>query len=598
MAFVVASSDSSAASSQDHSGWRSGRQYERVRGLPEAPEEEEEQRRCMPSWRRSNVRSMRREVISLDDDTGLHASSRPSAVAAGLSPPQLPGRPQRLGPRSACVLAALVASTLALSLICLATLRPAAFVPPAAATGEGPSGAGPAGIDVRLTGASGSDDVAAEHLAPVPRLRAVRDLAEESDVAVADTHGSSSEGLRSTENGRPKCDAMEEDVEFWTAKAIYEMEFVTSSAMCKAKCENVPDCRAWTWGRAGSGPQSSEVCFLRGLGDGERIWRLPRRGLISGVPCHSKSSDGEGQQLARGKKEDGRDERREKHEVERKESGEQHTEEKHKGTNFTDNHNVEEAKNPVVTFQPGSLLCFCLFVPGSYEQGLLTMQYNQGASIFGCDEYDVYTNKSFELVPGVLTRKVDSDLHCELGGKYQTALNNGIFMKVWSTVVGDRRYLNHDWTVKVDADSVFFPDRLRPLVREHSDGGNSGAGVYLNNCQFGLHGPVEVFSRNAVTVWGEKMHHCRAVFHRQCSGSCLWGEDMFIDQCLWKVLKSRREDDFRILMEDHCAPPPGWNACTDPTVAAFHPFKSQDGYLQCLHSAWAIRREGNIQVKQ
>jgi len=101
-----------------------------------------------------------------------------------------------------------------------------------------------------------------------------------------------------------------------------------------------------------------------------------------------------------------------------------------------------------------------------------------------------------------------------------------------------------------------------------------------------------------VKVWGAGMHHCRAHFHRQCGGSCLWGEDMFIDMCLWKVLKSRREDDFRILMEDHCAPPSGWNSCTDTTVAAFHPFKSEDAYLQCLHSALASERAGTMQVKQ
>merc|ERR1712217_236134 len=173
----------------------------------------------------------------------------------------------------------------------------------------------------------------------------------------------------------------------------------------------------------------------------------------------------------------------------------------------------------------------------------------------------------------------------------------------WTAVVKDSKHLRHDWTVKVDADTVFFPDRLRPLVLTHAAGGNSGTGVYLNNCRFGLHGPIEVLSRNAVIAWGSGMQQCRDHFHRMCSGSCSWGEDLFIDQCLQKVLKSQRIDEFKILLEDHCDHPPDWASCSDTTVAAFHPFKLEQGYRACLNNALASRPPvvdvvGNLQVRQ
>jgi len=236
------------------------------------------------------------------------------------------------------------------------------------------------------------------------------------------------------------------------------------------------------------------------------------------------------------------------------------------------------------------MFCWILILLKSYEEGLIRLQHKLGAGVFGCDDYDIYSNATMELLPGVATRSVDVDLHCEYGGKWKTALNNGIFMTVWTAVAGDGKYARYAWTVKVDADTVFLPHRLRPFLVEHQAGFSSGAGVYLNNCVFGLHGPIEVFSKNAVKIWSEQMGHCREHFHRQCGGSCLWGEDKFIDQCLWKVLKSRRIDDFRIMLEDHCNHPPNWASCTDRVVASFHPFKSESAYHDCWSRAVAASK--------
>eukprot|EP00445_Apocalathium_hangoei_P004426 CAMPEP_0203844332 /NCGR_PEP_ID=MMETSP0359-20131031/3133_1 /ASSEMBLY_ACC=CAM_ASM_000338 /TAXON_ID=268821 /ORGANISM="Scrippsiella Hangoei, Strain SHTV-5" /LENGTH=818 /DNA_ID=CAMNT_0050759247 /DNA_START=47 /DNA_END=2500 /DNA_ORIENTATION=- len=203
-----------------------------------------------------------------------------------------------------------------------------------------------------------------------------------------------------------------------------------------------------------------------------------------------------------------------------------------------------------------SLYCFVLILPGSYEQQLLATQSRQRVGIFLCDEYTVYSNKPIDDLLGVPVGIVNSSLKCEKGGEFGTALNLDIFMSVWDAVRDNGKFLHQDWTVKVDPDSVFFPDRLRSLIG--TDVFEPPSGVYLNNCMFGLHGPLEVLSKRAVESWLEGRYKCKDHFWEMCHGDCLWGEDLFVDQCLWKVLNVRREGNFRLLMEEHCKPPDNW----------------------------------------
>jgi len=205
-------------------------------------------------------------------------------------------------------------------------------------------------------------------------------------------------------------------------------------------------------------------------------------------------------------------------------------------------------------------------------------------NIFACDSFAVYSNLAYNITAGVSTTLIHSDLKCKIGGEFKTALNTDIFLKVWNRLLVDGTYKRYDWTVKSDADAVFFAQRLRTILISHP-GGLEGRGVYLNNCKYGMHGPVEVFSRNAVDAWGAGIGACLQFFSSLCSGPCSWGEDMFIDQCLIRVVKVKRDDEFDLLSEDHCDPPPGWNACNDPSKASFHPFKTLEGYQGCVNSA-------------
>eukprot|EP00418_Pyrodinium_bahamense_P023852 CAMPEP_0179131874 /NCGR_PEP_ID=MMETSP0796-20121207/62660_1 /TAXON_ID=73915 /ORGANISM="Pyrodinium bahamense, Strain pbaha01" /LENGTH=560 /DNA_ID=CAMNT_0020830809 /DNA_START=124 /DNA_END=1807 /DNA_ORIENTATION=+ len=240
------------------------------------------------------------------------------------------------------------------------------------------------------------------------------------------------------------------------------------------------------------------------------------------------------------------------------------------------------------TFPPGSLYCFALMQPVGYELLLLQLQWKKKAGIFECDEPAILSSRVVDVAPGLKTRVVDSDLKCTYGGEFMTALNTDIFMAVWKKVIEDGRYSFHAWTIKVDPDCVFFPIRLKEKLKKHPE--NSPAGVYLNNCKYGLHGPIEIFSKNAVRTWDKGRQRCVDHFNKQCNGPCAWGEDLFIDQCLWKVLNVRRDNDSSILTEDHCDPKPGWNECKDRSYVAFHPFKTVDGFKQCLNNTARMAR--------
>lgn len=230
-----------------------------------------------------------------------------------------------------------------------------------------------------------------------------------------------------------------------------------------------------------------------------------------------------------------------------------------------------------------SVLCFAVMRPDTYEQGLIAWQYRNKVNIFACDEWAVYSSRKVDVVPGFLqSAVVDSDLKCDVGGEFGTALNTEIFFKVWDRVFEDKRYLFHEYVVKVDPDTVFLVDRLRVALAFHDD---EEGGVYFNNCKFGLHGPIEVFSQKAVDVWQGGRQRCVHHFEKLCSGPCLWGEDMFIDQCLQKVLKVKRVNDWNLISEAHCDSP-DWPECRNGHVT-FHPFKDLVSYQKCLENAAA-----------
>jgi hypothetical protein len=221
-----------------------------------------------------------------------------------------------------------------------------------------------------------------------------------------------------------------------------------------------------------------------------------------------------------------------------------------------------------------SLFCFSLMLPWGYEPDLLRMQISERRSIFACEDFVVYSSVALDLGSGYVTERLDTDLHCPLGGQYHTALNTPIFLKIWDTVIEDGRFLEHEWTIKADPDCVFLPSRLRDIVRVHAltSAVELGKGLFLNNCRFGLHGPLEVVSRRALAAYGKGAKACKQPPQ----------EDVYLQHCMLS-LGVTQMNQFNLLAEAACKSP-DWESCHSQQ-AAFHPFKSLDAYRECQAEA-------------
>merc|ERR1712217_606336 len=117
-----------------------------------------------------------------------------------------------------------------------------------------------------------------------------------------------------------------------------------------------------------------------------------------------------------------------------------------------------------------TMYCFSMWTKNtgstkkSYEKELLAGVYAKKASMFACEKAAVFSDVDEPIADGLTPTKVfdvDNDFHFAKGKSTGGWTNAGIFMQVWKAVAAAGDYLAYDWTVKVDADAVFFPARNR-----------------------------------------------------------------------------------------------------------------------------------------
>lgn len=220
-----------------------------------------------------------------------------------------------------------------------------------------------------------------------------------------------------------------------------------------------------------------------------------------------------------------------------------------------------------------SLYCFSIIRDTGYEPELVREQLPLGIGIFACDEYGLYSTGSTELGEDVFGPVATISFPgAEVGtSKDGTAANTALFLNAWDAVNRDGRLWNHDFTVKVDPDAVLLPDRLRNHLRPHT-----GSNVFVVNCNKPgmtpmMFGSVEVFSFQAMQTYFAGSMTCRGTLPIDS-----WGEDLFIGECL-KTLGTSPLDDFSMVQDGVCKGV--W--CQDPEAAAFHPFKTLEGWMDC-----------------
>lgn len=227
-----------------------------------------------------------------------------------------------------------------------------------------------------------------------------------------------------------------------------------------------------------------------------------------------------------------------------------------------------------------SLYCFSvvskhIYKGIAYERNLINMHKTRGLGIFACDASDVY---DAPVLKGGVT----------LWGSFS---NTNIFLEIWQEVQKKGAYKMHDWTIKMDPDAVLLPDRLRQkLVKLRPP---SKTALYLKNTwfKFGFMGSCEVFSKEAVSTFVKHSKECAK--NLGVDG----GEDFWTMQCLnalgvphmtEKTLLNDKYSQGDAACQKTLSCNIDWSTvdpCGDKEAAAFHPYKSEQIWLDCYKKA-------------
>lgn len=234
-----------------------------------------------------------------------------------------------------------------------------------------------------------------------------------------------------------------------------------------------------------------------------------------------------------------------------------------------------------------SLFCWSYSQTHGYEWETILLQRAHVYSIFSCNDWAVFTLEPGDLGSGATTTAIygpPAQVGWQPGG--QLILNTDLFLRVWGKIKEGTQFKKNQWTVKVDVDAVFFPDRLREHLRWKGNPWHNK--VYFKNCQDfnSMQGPLEVYSRAAMDTFFEGMLRCKEWVHGN------FGEDIFMQHCM-PILGINFLVDWQMVADQYCHTLPYTCACDDNSAfwkAALHPCKSADTWLKCHQTSTAKAR--------
>mmetsp|Transcript_132170 Transcript_132170/g.410748 ORF Transcript_132170/g.410748 Transcript_132170/m.410748 type:complete len:356 (+) Transcript_132170:18-1085(+) len=234
-------------------------------------------------------------------------------------------------------------------------------------------------------------------------------------------------------------------------------------------------------------------------------------------------------------------------------------------------------RNPGPIKSP-SLFCWALARPTGNEAELMRYQMRNHLSLFRCEDWTVFSDWAFDLGNGYSAKGI-GDLTAQKG-QWGSWLNTVVFAKAWHQIFWTGKFRDHDWTVKIDPDATFFPDRLKEHLAPLSP--DQPWWIHNSRTSTPMLGPIEVISRGGMYVyyannppnksgtWGAV---CEDVWMDQS------GEDGFISGCL-KRLGVAAKYDAKILKQDR-------EDCGDGVYVAYHPCKTVSTYKLCQAQAVA-----------
>jgi hypothetical protein len=244
-----------------------------------------------------------------------------------------------------------------------------------------------------------------------------------------------------------------------------------------------------------------------------------------------------------------------------------------------------------------SLFCWCIMQTvgnhptGWMEETLIKQQLERGIGIFACNEWAVMTSETLALnrwgphgfpkIPTGINSTLDTPSWAigstKVGkGALSNPLNTMPFRTAWKALRISKKLAKHDWVIKVDPDTVWFPVRLRSHLKTYMPShGNGRDNIFVKNCQRynSLQGPIEVISRQGATNLEKNIQNCGGIWGT--------GEDHFIVNCL-KQLGVPPMMEPGMLNDKYCD---GYVDCTNSWKVAFHPHKNPKRFMECFNTS-------------
>jgi hypothetical protein len=229
------------------------------------------------------------------------------------------------------------------------------------------------------------------------------------------------------------------------------------------------------------------------------------------------------------------------------------------------------------------LYCWLVTSSSGKELALVRSHHARTESVFACERWSVFSDKAvgISMSPtGPVAQAIGSI--SSKRAPWGSWLNTPTFRKAWDAVIRADLYREAAWTVKVDPDTLFCPDRLRRHLGVIDR--REAPAVFLRNYDAehlpgssDFVGALEVFSKEAVAAYAAKGHTVCA----GASGIDTLEEANFMNYCMSNLGVHSVRD--YTLVKHACAwcPPLDLDVCSGCKYVAFHPLDSQERYQNC-----------------
>lgn len=231
-----------------------------------------------------------------------------------------------------------------------------------------------------------------------------------------------------------------------------------------------------------------------------------------------------------------------------------------------------------------SIFCFIMMAPK--EAPTVVRMLDRGLFQQGCNAFRLYSNTSFlanvtdhpNCAPhNCWEQAIQGSMEAPRGGVYNTTLNAGFFIATFNHIFKTGIYRKYDWTVKLDADAVWLPERLRGLVSLYSSDVPALGGNTHPECRT-TYGPIEILTRPAMEAYASNVDVCQST-SESLDYISQYGEDLVLQRCLG--LNDVRSYPMPLML--------AWSVpgkCVGCEVA-FHPFKSAKAWDACFEQLTA-----------